>query len=91
MHRTDRREVVVNRGAAEAGDLEVGDTTTVQTPDPLRVRIVGISTFGDENGVGETTFTAFTLPAAQANVIGIPAQVSAVLVRADEGVSRRPS
>lgn len=81
------REVVVNRGAAEAGELEVGDTTTVQTPDPLCVRIVGISTFGDENGVGETTFTAFTLPAAQANVIGNADKVSAVLVRADEGVS----
>ena len=31
-------EVVVNRGAAEAGDLQIGDTATVQTPDPVQVR-----------------------------------------------------
>ena len=35
-------EVVVNRGAAEAGDLAVGDTTTLLTPEPHEVTIVGI-------------------------------------------------
>jgi putative ABC transport system permease protein len=80
-------EVVVNRGAADAGHLEIGDTTTVQSPDPHRVRIVGISTFGDEPGLGETTFTAFTLRGAQANVIGTDDQVSTILVRAARGVS----
>ena len=84
--RTDR-EVVVNRGAAESGDLHLGDTTIVQTPDPIRVTIVGIATFGDADGFGQTTFTAFTLPAAQANVTHQPGRVSTILVKAAPGVS----
>ncbi len=84
--RTDR-EVVVNRGAANAGDLHLGDTTVVQTPDPIRVTIVGIATFGDADGFGQTTFTAFTLPAAQANVTHQPGRVSTILVKAAPGVS----
>src|SRR5437660_8006285 len=39
-------EVVVNRGAAEKGNLRVGDRTLAQTPDPVPVRIVGIADFG---------------------------------------------
>ena len=54
-------EVVVNRGAAETGDLAVGDTTTVLTPEPVEATIVGIATFGDEDGLGGVTFTAFSL------------------------------
>src|SRR4051812_48608491 len=45
-------EVVVNRSTAEKGQLAVGDTTTVQTPDPVPVRIVGIADFGAEAGFG---------------------------------------
>ena len=48
-----------------AGDLHVGDTTVVQTPEPVDVTIVGIATFGDADGLGETTFTAFDLATAQ--------------------------
>ena len=40
-------EVVINRSAADDGKLKIGDTTTVQTPEPVPVTIVGISTFGD--------------------------------------------
>src|SRR5205809_5661586 len=39
-------EVVVNRGAAKNGNLHVGDTATVRTPDPVSASIVGIDTFG---------------------------------------------
>jgi putative ABC transport system permease protein len=87
-------EVVVNRGAAEAGDLELGDTTTVQVPAPVDVEIVGIATFGDADGLGQTTWTAFSLDAAQQHIMGQGApqgaasgQVSTVLVRAEDGVS----
>ncbi len=45
-------EVVINRGAAEDGDLAVGDTTIVATPEPVEVTIVGIATFGGEDGLG---------------------------------------
>ena len=77
----------MNRGAAKSGDLHVGDTAVVQTPDPIKVTIVGIATFGDADGFGETTFTAFTLPAAQANVTHEPGRVSTILVKATPGVS----
>jgi putative ABC transport system permease protein len=80
-------EVVVNRGAAKSGGLKLGDTTVVQTPDPVRVTIVGIATFGDLDGLGDTTFTAFTLTAAQENVTRQPGKVSTVLVKAVPGVA----
>ena len=54
-------EVVINRGAADDGDLAIGDHTIVATPEPVDVEIVGIATFGGEDGLGPTTFTAFTL------------------------------
>ena len=33
------------------GELEVGDTTTLRTPDPLEVTIVGIAKFGSVDGL----------------------------------------
>ena len=53
-------EVVVNRGAAEKGDLKIGDTTTLRTPDPVKVTIVGLATFGGEDGMAQVTFTGMT-------------------------------
>ncbi|HEY8547068.1 MAG TPA: ABC transporter permease, partial [Acidimicrobiales bacterium] len=58
-------EVVVNRGAAELAEVELGDTTLVQTPEPVEVTVVGIATFGGADGLGATTWTAFTLEGAQ--------------------------
>ncbi|MGH9027148.1 MAG: ABC transporter permease [Acidimicrobiia bacterium] len=81
-------EVVINRGAADDGGLAIGDTTTVQTSVPVEVEIVGISTFGDEDGLGPTTFTAFTLEAAQEHVTGRPGMVTSISVQADDGVSQ---
>jgi hypothetical protein len=37
------------------------EVTTVETPAPVEVTIVGIATFGTADGLGPTTFTAFTL------------------------------
>ena len=58
-------EVVINRGAAKTGDLHVGDQTTLFTPQPMQVRIVGITAFGSADGFGPSTFTGLTLAAAQ--------------------------
>src|SRR5262249_53726248 len=74
-------EIVVNRGAADAGDLHLGDTTTVQTPTPVPVRIVGIATFGGSDGFGTATYAGFTLAAAQDDVLHQPGQVTSILVR----------
>lgn len=53
-------EVVINRGAAKKGDLKIGDTTTLRTPDPVRVTVVGLATFGGEDGMAQVTFTGMT-------------------------------
>jgi putative ABC transport system permease protein len=80
-------EVVVNRGAADAGHLAVGDITIVQTPEPVQVRIVGLASFGGADGLGKVTWTAFTLEGAQANVTHRSGQVTSILVKAAPGVS----
>jgi putative ABC transport system permease protein len=81
-------EVVINRGAADNGDLRVGDTTTVQTPEPVPVKIVGIATFGSSDGLGQVTFTAFTLESAQQHLIHSTNQVGSIAVKAQPGVSQ---
>lgn len=81
-------EVVINKGAADDGDLKVGDTTTVLTPEPVEVEIVGIATFGSEDGLGGVTYAAFTLEAAQEYLINAPNEVSTISVRAESGVSQ---
>jgi putative ABC transport system permease protein len=81
-------EVVVNKGAADAGDLALGDTTTLLTPEPVEVTIVGIATFGDEDGLGGVTFTAFDLDDAMANITKSADAVSNVAVQAVDGVSQ---
>jgi putative ABC transport system permease protein len=81
-------EVVISRGAAAAGHLTLGATTTLLTPQPLRVRIVGIATFGTADGFGSGTFTGMTLHAAQLHLTGSsPAMVTQILVRAAPGVT----
>jgi putative ABC transport system permease protein len=81
-------EVVVNRGAAKAGKLKLGETTTVQTPEPVPVRIVGIATFGGADGLGPTTFTAFTPAGAQRHVLKRPGMISSIAVKAQPGISQ---
>lgn len=78
-------EVVINRGAAEDGGLSVGDRTVLQLPAPVEVTIVGISTFGGADGLGETTMAAFTFESAQARVMRQPGTVSSILVSAEDG------
>jgi putative ABC transport system permease protein len=81
-------EVVVNRGAAKAGGLAVGDHAVVQTPQPVDVTVVGIATFGSADGFGQTTFTGFTLEGAQQNVLHQDGKITSILVEAAPGVSQ---
>ncbi|MER5888147.1 ABC transporter permease [Streptomyces sp. NPDC001941] len=82
-------EVVVNRGAAKAGGLALGDTTVLRTPDPVRVRIVGLATFGGEDGMGQVTFTGMTRADAEKYLGPRPGRAASVQVRAADGVSQR--
>jgi putative ABC transport system permease protein len=81
-------EAVINLGAAKSGHLRLGDMTTLLTPRPVQIRIVGIATFGTADGFGPSTFTGLTLHAARADLTGSsPGQVTQVLVRAAPGVT----
>ncbi|MET7481550.1 ABC transporter permease [Streptomyces sp. NPDC005538] len=82
-------EVVVNRGAADKGHLKIGDTTTLRTPDPVKVTIVGLATFGGEDGMAQVTFTGMTQADAEKYLTAKPGQASTISVRAGPGISQR--
>ena len=48
--------MVIDQGAATAGNLKVGDKTTLRTPELVPVTIVGIATFGSADSLGGTTY-----------------------------------
>ncbi|MFI6443722.1 ABC transporter permease [Kitasatospora sp. NPDC050543] len=83
-------EAVVNRGAAKAGGLHIGDTTVLRTPDPVKVTIVGVATFGaSADGMGPSTFTGLTVADAERYLTPKGAgQASSVQVRANAGTSQ---
>ena len=87
-------EVVVNRGALDASGYHLGDRVTVQMPQPVEVTVVGVSEFGDQEGLGDVTFTAFTLDAAERYIAGGTGRVTAVLAKAERrrvaGRARHP-
>ncbi|MBN2623091.1 MAG: ABC transporter permease [Acidimicrobiales bacterium] len=81
-------EVVIDRAAAEQGDLAVGDSTVVRTPDPIEVTVVGLATFGDADSQGPVTYAAFTDAFAEEVLLATPGQVSSIVVSAEAGVSQ---
>ncbi|MFF3948533.1 ABC transporter permease [Streptomyces sp. NPDC001902] len=81
-------EAVVNRAAAEQGGVGIGDTTVLRTPDPLRVTIVGLVTFGGEDGMGQSTFTGLTRADAERQLMPGPGRASSIKVRAASGVGQ---
>ncbi|MFI6288287.1 ABC transporter permease [Streptomyces sp. NPDC051018] len=84
-----RGEVVVNRGAASEGGLEIGDTTVLRTPEPVKVTVVGLATFGGEDGMARTTFTGMTLADAGKYLTAKPGEAASIQVRAAPGTSPR--
>ncbi|MGK5694455.1 ABC transporter permease [Streptomyces sp. URMC 128] len=82
-------EVVVNRGTADKGGLKIGDTTVLRTPDPVRVTVVGLATFGGEDGMAQVTFTGMTVADAEKYLTARPGEAASIQVRAGPGVSQR--
>ncbi|MFD7320484.1 ABC transporter permease [Streptomyces sp. NPDC059875] len=82
-------EVVVNRGAAKTGDLAVGDTTVLRTPDPVKVTVVGLATFGGEDGMAQVTYTGMTRADAEKYLTPKPGDAAGILVRAGPGTSQQ--
>ncbi|MFE7242108.1 ABC transporter permease [Streptomyces sp. NPDC057580] len=82
-------EVVINRGTADRGGLKIGDTTVLRTPDPMRVTIVGLATFGGEDGMGQATYTGMTQADAEKYLTPKPGEASSIQVRAGPGTSQQ--
>lgn len=81
-------EIVLDRRTATAAGLSVGDRTTVLTrAAPRAATVVGVATFGEaESRAGVSTVL---LPAAVAQTeLGEPGTVSAIALRAAEGVDQ---
>jgi putative ABC transport system permease protein len=85
--RTDH-EVVINRAAARAAHLREGERTTIDVPAPVPVVIAGIATFGSADAYGGSSYTAFTLHAAQRYLVPRPDQITSIAVKAAPGVSQ---
>jgi putative ABC transport system permease protein len=81
-------EVVIDSAAADQGDLSVGDTTTVRTPDPIDVTIVGLATFGTADSQGPITYAGFTTDFAEQLLMAQPGKASSIVVTAEPGVSQ---
>ncbi|HKY64894.1 MAG TPA: FtsX-like permease family protein, partial [Acidimicrobiales bacterium] len=81
-------EVVIDVAAAEQGDLAVGDSTTVRTPEPIPVTIVGLVTFGDADSQGPITYAGFSTSQASELFVPEPGQVSSIAVAAEPGVGQ---
>ncbi|MEU6350487.1 FtsX-like permease family protein, partial [Streptomyces sp. NPDC047072] len=82
-------EVVVNRGTADKGGLKIGDRTVLRTPDPVEVMIVGLATFGGEDGMAQVTFTGMTQADAERYLTAKPGEAASIQVRAGPGVSQQ--
>ncbi|MCX4536881.1 ABC transporter permease [Streptomyces sp. NBC_00841] len=82
-------EVVINRGTADRGGLKIGDTTVLRTPDPVRVTVVGLATFGGEDGMGQATYTGMTQADAEKYLTPKPGEASSIQVRAGPGTSQQ--
>jgi putative ABC transport system permease protein len=79
-------EVVIDRGSSIKGHLPVGARTTVLTPAPVPVTVVGVATFGDQDSPGTATYAWFDDQQARELLTGGQDRVSAVLVDGAAGV-----
>jgi putative ABC transport system permease protein len=84
---TGSGEVVVDKAAAEDGDLAIGDTTEIRTPDPVEVTIVGLASYGDADSLGSSTYAGFTTEFADEVLMPVPGKAASIAVAAEDGVS----
>lgn len=82
-------EIVVDKGSADAGDLEIGQPVTVIAQGGSRsFTVVGIARFGDADSALGTTWALFDLATAEEFVVGQPGRIDSVLVRGDGSASQ---
>jgi len=86
-------QVVIDQAAATSGGLHLGSITTVLVPQPVRVEVVGLATFGRAAGFGGASYVAFSMKGAERYLTrsgttgAAGAQVSTIQVSAAPGVS----
>jgi putative ABC transport system permease protein len=86
-------QVIIDEAAATAGRLHLGSVTTVLVPQPVRVQVAGLATFGRAAGFGGASYVAFSYQGAQQYLTrsgttgAAGAQVSTIQVSAAPGVS----
>lgn len=81
-------EVVVNRYAADAGDLHVGDIVSVTTKSgPRSFTVTGIATLGRGDASAGTTAALFTDATAQA-LLAEPGLVDGFVAAGDSGIGQ---
>jgi putative ABC transport system permease protein len=80
-------EIVIDRGSAKEGSIELGDTIDVDAAKPApKMTVVGIAVFGNADSPLGASVTLYTPTAAQAYV-GDPGMVDVIGVRAADGIS----
>lgn len=82
-----RSEVVIDRGSAKLGDLQLGDRATVLSQaGSTAVTVVGIASFGDADSPAGASYALFDLDTAQ-ELVAEPGRIDGVRVAAAPGVS----
>jgi putative ABC transport system permease protein len=80
-------ELVLDKGTADKGDLEIGDTVTVLTQTgPHAFPLVGTARFGSVDSPGGASVSILDLATAQEVLLGQPGELDAVWVEGDPGV-----
>ncbi|MCC6339800.1 MAG: FtsX-like permease family protein [Acidimicrobiia bacterium] len=81
-------EIVIDKGSADDGHIEVGDRITVLTQQaPKRYLVAGIARFGDADSPGGATITMFTTAEA-ARISGAGDELDGISVAAEPGVTQ---
>lgn len=82
-------EAVINREAAAEAHLAVGDTTTLRTPDPVRITVVGLAAYGSGDGASQTTFTGLTQADAERYLMPRPGEATTLKARGAPGIGEQ--
>jgi len=83
-------EVVLDRGSAKSGKVEVGDTVSITSIGaPRDFIVVGIVTFAGADSSGGANWALFDLPTAQDFLAGDTEHIDAIVVHADGSMTDR--
>lgn len=85
---TGSEEVVLDATSADKGDLAIGTTATVLTPEPVEVTVVGTARFGAEDSQAGVTAALFSPAGAGAHLGDGKGAVDRIVVDAAAGTNQ---